>query len=802
MNVFSRYSPLIQQYIYQNGWTSLRGIQAAAGDAIFNTDANVLLSASTASGKTEAAFFPIITLMQEDPPTSVGCLYIAPLKALINDQFVRLNDICAESGIDVWHWHGDVSQSQKKKLLKHPSGILQITPESLEAMLLRRHSEIPHLFGDLRFIVIDEIHSFLRGDRGGQTLCLIERLCRIAGVNPRRVGLSATIGQPDMVARYLSAGTGRGTIIPRVKSTGVRWRLSMEHFFTIQPDHYHKGGGDEPMDDGPLALADPALRYIFDNTRGHKCLVFSNSREECEAVTSTLRQYCEAVHEPDRFLIHHGNLSTAYRESAEQIVKQEDSLVTVCTTSTLELGIDIGRLERAFQIDAPYTVSSFLQRMGRTGRRGAPSEMWFVIREDPAEPRALLPETIPWKLLQAIALVQLYLEENWVEPPRMGRLPYSLLYHQTMATLASEGEMTPAALASRVLTLSYFRNISQDDFRVLLRHLLKIDHIEQTERGGLIVGIAGEREVNNFKFYAVFQENEEYSVRCESQELGTIVKPPPVNDKIAIAGRVWVVEEVDIKRHVVYCHPVKGIVPAYFGDEPGDIHTHILERMCRILLDGIDDNPAVISDENVSGNHSVERRDETSKVSGTNQLNHATAASSDKALRKRDDTPVRSNGAGVSGRYPYLLPHARQRLAQAQDAARHSGLGVKWLLPLGGNMYALFPWLGSYAFLALERFMRLKVGPRVGLKGFDSNRPYWMQFTLQVPPLELVRVMREEIQKPIDPMSLLYPNEKPIFDKYDDRLPVELTRKGFAYGVLDIEGMRRRVLQLTAVRAR
>ena len=759
MNVFSRYSPLIQHYIYENGWTSLRGIQAAAGDAIFNTDANVLLSASTASGKTEAAFFPIITLMQEQPPASVGCLYIAPLKALINDQFVRLNDICDESGIAVWHWHGDVAQSQKKKLLKHPSGILQITPESLEAMLLHRHSEIPHLFGDLRFIVIDEIHSFLRGDRGGQTLCLIERLCRIANVNPRRIGLSATIGEPDMVARYLSAGTGRGTVIPRVEAAKAKWRLSMEHFFTIQPDHTVQARNEnrkelpDPQSDGPddpLRMADPALRYIFDNTRGHKCLVFSNSREECEAVTSTLRQYCEARHEPDRFLIHHGNLSTSYRESAEEIIKRDDSLVTVCTTSTLELGIDIGRLERAFQIDAPYTVSSFLQRMGRTGRRNAPSEMWFVIREDPAEARALLPETIPWKLLQGIALVQLYLEEKWVEPPRTGRLPYSLLHHQTMATLASGGEMTPAELASHVLTLSYFRNITQDDFRVLLRHLLKTDHIERTERSGLIVGIAGEREVNNFKFYAVFQENEEYTVRCESQELGTIVKPPPVNDKIAIAGRVWVVEEVDIKRHVVYCHPVKGIIPAYFGDEPGDIHTHILERMRRLLLEGF-----------VDGDKTPEQR---------------------------------------VARYAYLLPHARLRLAQAQDAALHSGLGVKWIISLGGNMYALFPWLGSYAFLALERFLRLKCGPQVGMKGFDSNRPYWMQFTLQTSLDRLLEVMRAEISKPIDPMTLLYPKEKPVFDKYDDRLPVELTRKGFAYGVLDIEGMRQRVMQIVAMR--
>lgn len=757
MNIFSRYSPAIQHYIYAEGWQQLRAIQAAAGDAIFNSDANVLLSASTASGKTEAAFFPIITLLEENPPSSIGCLYVAPLKALINDQFVRLNDICHECGINVWHWHGDVSQEQKKRLINHPSGILQITPESLEAMLLHRHGLIPTLFGDLRFVVIDEIHSFLRGDRGGQTLCLLERLSRMAGVNPRRVGLSATIGDPQMVGRFLSAGTGRGTIIPRVKTPGARWRLSVAHFFNNGPQagdgvsrHDVCKKGIEDSKGGPEDSFDPGLRYIFNNTRGHKCLIFSNSREECEAVCSTLRMYCEAEHEADRFLIHHGNLSVSYRESAEEEMKRDDSLASVCTTSTLELGIDIGRLERAFQIDAPFTVSSFLQRMGRTGRRGAPSEMWFVIREDHAEQRALMPETIPWKLLQAIALIELYLKEKWVEPPRTGRLPYSLLYHQTMATLASGGEMTPAELAQRVLTLNYFKNVSQDDFRLLLRHLLKLDHIALTERGGLIVGLRGERVVNNFKFYAVFQDNEEYKVRCESQELGTIVKPPPVRDKIAIAGRVWVVEEVDRNRHVVYCHPVKGIVPAYFGDEPGDIHTKILEKMLMILKE-----------------------------------------------RGMADASV-----DTGKELPYLLPHARVRLSQARDAASKSGLGVRWLLPLGGRMYALFPWLGSYAFLALERFLRIRCGQRLGLKGFDSVRPYYMQFTMTVPPEEFFAVLTEEIQKPLDPMELLYPQEAPVFDKYDDILPVELTRKGFALGVLDVKGMMERVRMMCGLTGR
>lgn len=591
MNVFDRYAPFVQDFIYEHEWESLRSIQVAAADAIFNTDENVLLTASTASGKTEAAFFPILTEFWENPPASVGALYIGPLKTLINDQFHRLNDLCDEADIPVWHWHGDVSASHKAKLLKKPSGILQITPESLEALLLHKHLAVPRMFCDLRYVVIDEVHSLLRGDRGGQALCLIERLSRMAGVNPRRIGLSATIGDPERAGAFLSAGTGRSCIIPRFEEPRRAWRLSMEHFYIggpqaqerarsnngvaeadivscspVQNDStsleellsqaYAKGGEaelglphqgttavhepqtevyvDTPASTELLALtdtapqdADPGLGYIFEHTRGRKCLVFVNSREEAEAVCASLRSYCEANHEPDRFLIHHGNLSAAYRETAEELMRDEEQAQTTVTTATLELGIDIGRLERAFQIDAPFTVSSFLQRMGRTGRRDLPPEMHFVMREEQPEPRAMLPETVPWKLLQGIALVQLYREEHWVEPPALDRLPYSLLYHQVMGILASCGELTPAELAQRVLTLSYFHRVSADDLRCLLRHLIEIDHIEVTESGGLIVGLAGERVTNSFKFYAVFQENEEFTVRCESAELGTIVNPPP-----------------------------------------------------------------------------------------------------------------------------------------------------------------------------------------------------------------------------------------------------------------------------------
>lgn len=785
MSAFDRYAPFVQDFIYNHNWENLRSIQVAAADAIFNTDENVLLTASTASGKTEAAFFPILTELWENPPASVGAIYIGPLKALINDQFYRLGDLCEEADIPVWHWHGDVSASHKAKMLKHPSGILQITPESLEALLMHKHAAVPRLFCDLRYVVIDEVHSLLRGDRGGQTLCLIERLGRMAGVNPRRIGLSATIGDPERTGAFLASGTGRGCIIPRFEEPRRVWRLSMEHFYITGPpateralqDHgpqqadvlkvervagsEDRGGADDdsprmapralPDPDGVTVLdaddnallaptdtapdnADPGIGYIFERTRGRKCLVFVNSREEAEAVCSMLRSYCEARHEPDRFLIHHGNLSASYRETAEDIMRDEEQLQTTVTTATLELGIDIGRLERAFQIDAPFTVSSFLQRMGRTGRRDDPPEMHFVMREEQPEPRSMMPETVPWKLIQGIALVQLYREEKWVEPPALDRLPYSLLYHQVMATLASCGELSPAELAQRVLTLSYFHRVSADDLRMLLHHLIDTDQVEVTEGGGLIVGISGERITNSFKFYAVFQENEEFTVRCESSELGTIVNPPPAGERIAIAGHCWLVEEVDWKRHLVFCTQVKGRVPAYFGDCAGDINTHVLERMKRALEE-----------------HEA---------------------------------------------YPYLLGNARARLAQARHVAANAGVAgrdSRPLINLGGDTWALFPWLGSYAFLALERLLKIKCADELGLKGLDPSRPYFMQFRMKAGEETFYQIVAAEAEADFAPIDLVYPGEVPYFDKYDEMLPAELVRKGFAEGVLDIEGMRERV---------
>lgn len=412
-------------------------------------------------------------------------------------------------------------------------------------------------------------------------------------------------------------------------------------------------------------------------------------------------------------------------------MKEENALLTVCTTATLELGIDIGRLERAFQINAPFTVSAFLQRMGRTGRRGSPPEMRFVMREDEVDSREMLPAQLPWELIHGIGLVESWREDHWVEPPRLERLPFSLLYHQTMATLASEGELTPAELARRVLTLSPFRRISPQDYRTLLLHLLDTDQIQRTERGGLIVGLAGERVTSGFKFYAVFQENEEYSVRADGQELGTLVQPPPAGEKIAIAGRVWEVEEVDPKRHIVWCKLTEGRVPAFFGLCPGDIHTHILEKTCEVLCSDTD--------------------------------------------------------------YPYLMPNARKRLAQARSLAQHSGMTTTPLINLGGSFWALFPWLGTYPFLALERLIRIHAAADIGLTNFETSRPWFIVLRMKASAPEFFRALADAADRVQDPMCYLYPDEVPLFEKYDEALPAELVRKGFACGVLGIDEMRARV---------
>ncbi len=817
-DVFSRFSPFIKEYIYSHGWEELREIQTEAARVIFETDKNLLLTTPTASGKTEAAFFPILSELYENPAESFGVIYIAPLKSLINDQFSRMEELLDESGIPVYHWHGDVAVSKKAKALKTPRGILQITPESLESMLINRSNDIPRLFSDLRYVVVDELHTLTGSDRGNQILCQLYRLSRLIGFSPRRVGLSATVGDVELAAQWLSKGSGRETVAPKIPVGKLKWRLGAEHFYiggdglSASPETGTESSPVNPIADGaapetdtksspvkPIAegsspetntksspvnpitegsapetdtksspaetssrvagseevthsestetqkagrneleksteaeslrhtkpekteplYVDKGYNFIYDCVKNKKSLVFSNSREETEYITATLRQIAEKRGEPDIFSIHHGNLSAAIREEAESDLKSDEITNTTCATVTLELGIDIGRLERIVQSEAPNSVSSLLQRIGRSGRRGAPPEMMMVFREEQPLPNTPLPDLMPWQLLQAIACIQLYAEERFIEPPFVKKQPFSLCFHQTLSVLKASGELTPKALAGRVLSLPPFENISKEDYRTLLVSMITNGFIEKTETGTLIVGLAGEKLTESFKFYAVFKDSEDFTVRCGSDEIGTITTPPPVGDRFALAGRVWEVEETDVRARLVFVKAVGGKMEISWPGDYGEIHTKILKRMKKVLS---------------------------------------------------EDTV-----------YPYLKENARKRLDKARAVARKTGMLSSPLTHIGGYTYALFPWVGTKEFRTVRKTVAA-MRDKFKLSSVDYSRCYYITFRMEGGTGEefLDELYKRLFKEKPDLFSLSASGENPIFDKFDTFIPAELLRRAYS----------------------
>ncbi len=726
-DIFRRLSPLVQDFIYAGSWETLRPIQIAAAQIIFDTSDNLILSSDTASGKTEAAFFPIITEIEGSMASSVEVLYIAPLKSLINDQFERIDRLLTDSGIPVFHWHGDVASSHKNKLMKHPAGVLQITPESLESMLMNRHSDIFRLFGGLKYVIIDEIHTLMGVDRGNQILCQLDRIAELIGYHPRRIGLSATIGDLEKAREWLTGTSGRNTQVPLVASQKNRLRLALEHFYIEDnTTDREKNAAEHPE---AKVQIDAGYEYMYDCVKDKKSIVFSGSREETEYVTATMRQIAGNRGENDVFYIHHGNLSAAIREEAEAKLKETEKCVA-CATVTLELGIDIGKIERILNVGAPNTVASFLQRLGRSGRKTGIPEMFMVFREDKPLPYDPLPKLMPWELIRGIAVVQLYLEEKFVEPPSIKKMPLSLMFQQTMSILASSGENTAKRLAGKVLSLSPFFHVEKEVYRELLVSMIKNDYIEMTESGGLILGLRGEKLTKSFKFYAVFKDSEDYAVKHESEEIGTISSPPPVGDRFALAGRVWEVEELDLARKQIYVHPVPGKMQIAWPGEYGEIHTRILEMMRKVLTSDTD--------------------------------------------------------------YPYLKSNARERLASARRIFRNAGLHETMLVSLGGNTRCLFPWLGTRSFRTLRKYLQ-KNASYFGIYGLEFDGSYYMMFKCDTEPEELLEQMKEKITRDkILPIDLVGKNECPVFEKYDPCIPPELLRRAYAEDKLRTDEMKLR----------
>lgn len=714
-NSFYRLAPFIQDYIYRQGWAELRPSQVQACDVIFNTDNHLLLASGTASGKTEAAFLPILTLLAENPSNTIGVLYFSPTKALINDQFYRLTDLMKEADIPVWHWHGDVSQTEKRKLVQNPAGVLQITPESMESILMNKTMDLVRLFGDLRFVIIDEIHNFMGSERGRQILCQLERLTWYTRTFPRKVGLSATLGDYTQAEAWLASGTSRPVSTSAVQAEKQKIRLSVEHFFM------NTGNGLYQREN---YIAEPYWNYIFEKSRQKKCIIFTSSRRDSENSIVAMREIAEAKGYPDIYHVYHSQISAPFKEAAQTDMKESEGPRVIGATLTLELGVDIGGLERVIQLQAPNSVSSFLQRLGRTGRRGGPSEMFFVNREYLANENVPVPGYIPWSLIQSIAVIQLYIEERWIEPVKIKKYPYSLLYHQTMSVLASAGEISAQGLARKVLSLPPFKYITPQDFAELIEHLIHIGHIETVDEGGLILGLEGARVVERFQFYSVFPNIEQYSVHYESQELGYFTSLLPVGELLTLTGKVWEVTGIDLSGKNIFVKPVKGYVRSSGTKDPPIVHTRVLQYMRKVLL---------------------------------------------------EDTE-----------YPYLQAGALDRLREARRFARAAGICRYNIITGADRSVYILPWVGTYAFRALYRCIKyfyLHHGnTRLGICEF----PYYL--TLQgcnADPRRLLADIADFCNAEAG-SELIDEQEIIPYHRYDDYLPAGFLKKAFVNDFLDI----------------
>ncbi|PKM62692.1 MAG: ATP-dependent helicase [Firmicutes bacterium HGW-Firmicutes-21] len=738
---FNLLAPFIKDFIYRNNWIELREVQTEACRIVFNTDSHLLLNTGTASGKTEAAFLPVLTELTNDPPMSVGVLYIAPLKSLINDQFYRLNDLLNEADIPVWHWHGDVSVSHKQKLLRNPQGVLQITPESLESMLINKNRDLVRIFGDLRYIIIDEVHSFMGTDRGIQVICQLERLQRYLRTSPRRIGLSATLGDYTKAEQWLSSGSDRTVVTPRINASSQKIRLAVEHFYdpTEPPKDNKEPNEKQENPDEEQERSSAYWEYIYEKSLHKKCIIFTNMRNQAEYSIAMLRQIAELRNSPDIYHVHHGSISASLRETAESEMKEATGPLVIGATLSLEMGIDIGELERIIQLDAPNSVSSFLQRLGRSGRRGNASEMWFVCNEEKPSGLPLLPLRLPWKLLQDIAIIQLYIEEHWIEQPRSPKYPLSMLYHQTMSALAELGEATPALLAKRVLGMAAFKHISHEDYRELLQLLIKNDHIQLTEDGGMIIGLKGEKIVNNFKFYAVFPEEDDYTVIAESNTIGKIEVPPPPGERMTIAGRTWEVLEVDMKSKIVNVKRIKGKIKTFWQGGNLKINDRILERM-RVIL-------------------------------------------------------------SAQKEYPYLQKGAKERMDEVYFLARNTGIDKYNVVSMGGKSVCIFPWMGNIDYYTIMLLIKKLCGYMLNMKSIGGQPPYFITLKLgsgEATSDNFYNEFRNAINQPINldymlsdedvyELKRLYEFKTPKFDEF---VPVNLLRKAIINDFIDLDRLR------------
>lgn len=548
---FELLSEPIRRYIRDQRWEELRPIQHAAISKILSTNDNYILASRTASGKTEAAFLPILSQTDFDH-AGVQVLYISPLKALINDQFVRVEELCKYLDVPVTKWHGEANQSAKTRLIKRPQGIVLITPESLEAMLVNKPFNVKHLFGNLKFVVIDEIHSFIGTDRGTQLKSIISRLRNPPSPPFRIIGLSATIGDYVEAKRFTGSETGTKVLLDRsAKEVEAQFR-------------YFEGSDSEL----PLDL----VKDLYLETENNKALIFPNSRGRVEEVSVKLKKMSDRVQGHSNYFSHHSSVDKDVREYVEFFAKNNRGQnFAIACTSTLELGIDIGTVDEVVQIDATNSISSLIQRLGRSGRRNSEKS------------RLILYATKPWSFLQSLACWALY-QDGFIEPPETNSRPLDILVHQALSITKGSSGIEIELLVNQLKQNCAFEDLSISDIEEIIDHLTECDLFEKL-RKEIIIGIEGEKVVNSRNFYSVFTTEDTFKVLSSGSPIGDIPFSPQIveGENLLLAARIWKIIHVDFdaKRiHVIKA--LDGKKPSFSGTA-ASVHGSVRQKMLELL---------------------------------------------------------------------------------------------------------------------------------------------------------------------------------------------------------------------------
>lgn len=549
MEVFNELHPAVQKAIYDLGWKDFRPIQEQAAESLLTNPSDMLICSPTASGKTEAAFLPILSKVANDPRDGVKILYISPLKALINDQFLRVEQLCTYMEFPITKWHGEASYHKKEKLYDDPKGIMLITPESIEALFQNRSEYLKSMFENLKYIVIDEIHSFIGSCRGNHLISLIRRLERFVCIEPFKIGLSATLSNPLEVAAWLNPKNSEGVKIIS-DNTVSKKRKGIIRFFA-----------DNKVIRNDLEISSTAKGIVSKLGTSGKNLIFANSKFALEKVCNGVKNVVSLTNVPDNYYNHHASLTKSDREFVEAKLRTENDITVFCT-STLELGIDIGSIDRVAFLECPSTVSSFVQRLGRCGRReGSYQEFQFFLTDNSKAPSLI--NQLHINLIQSIAVVELA-KEGWCEPLDTMNFDYSTYVQQILSYLGQTGGAGIGDIYKNISQSSYNGYFSKEETLEILKSLKRHEIVEQDMTGvkkTVYLSEKGERLVDFYDFYAAFKTDPEFSiVNMEADKtIGSLVSELAakihINDVFVLNGKRWKAFKIIRKSRTIMVYP-------------------------------------------------------------------------------------------------------------------------------------------------------------------------------------------------------------------------------------------------------